>query len=214
MSKAKLTFHKALDLLRRNGARMIQTNINGDRAEYWMYPSGIRVEPSLAAKLKLHPQVKPGSDGIWPGHDQTWRIVGEREQRRTDQRLYLEQCRQREEQWNFEYRQQQMARREAAERERLAVAQQERHRERLAQQQRTKEEIRDRELRDLRLKVTKQDWWQQSVELAARNAEAQQRLAARLALIDDWAPPRLPEPVVVVVDPEPEEEDRRWFRHR
>jgi len=88
------------------------------------------------------------------------------------------------------------------------------NRERLAQQQRTKEEIRDREIRDLRLKATKTEWWQQQVELAARNAEAQQRLAARLALIDDWAPPRLPEPVVVVVEPEPEEEDRRWFRHR
>ena len=69
-----LTFHKALDLLRRPGARMVLTNINGNRSEYWISPSCVRVDPKLAEQIKAHPQIIGSKDGIWPGHDQTWRI--------------------------------------------------------------------------------------------------------------------------------------------
>jgi hypothetical protein len=81
MTKPKLTLHKALDLLRRPDARMIMTNGNGDernrRSEYWITPACICVPPSLAHQIKDHPQVTGGKDGMWPDHDQTWRIGGE-----------------------------------------------------------------------------------------------------------------------------------------
>ena len=81
MSQRKLTLNKALDLLRQPGARMVMTNGDGDernRSEYWITPACIRVPPAIAHKIKNHPQVIAGKDGIWPDHDQTWRIGGER----------------------------------------------------------------------------------------------------------------------------------------
>ena len=77
MTKPKLTFHKALDLLRRPDARMVQTNIDGDRCEYWIVPGGHRIEPKLAAQLKVHPQVSGGKDCLFPNLDQTYRVGGE-----------------------------------------------------------------------------------------------------------------------------------------
>jgi hypothetical protein len=80
MTKPKLTLHKALDLLRQPGSRMVRTNGNGDdlkRSEHWITPACVRVDPKLAERIKLHPQVIAGKDGIWPGHDQTWRIGDE-----------------------------------------------------------------------------------------------------------------------------------------
>jgi hypothetical protein len=55
---------------------MIQTNIK-DRCEYWIVPGGVRIEPKLAAQIKVHPQVKAGKYGMFPGLDQTWRCGGE-----------------------------------------------------------------------------------------------------------------------------------------
>jgi hypothetical protein len=78
MTKPKLKLHQALDLLRRKDARMVQTNgQNGNRTEYWMWPACVRIEPKLAEAIKLHPQVIGSKDGMWPGHDQTWRMRGE-----------------------------------------------------------------------------------------------------------------------------------------
>jgi hypothetical protein len=74
---AKVTLHGALNFLRRLDARMIQTNINGERCEYWIVPGGVRIEPKVAAQIKVHPQVRSGKDGMFPGLDQTWRIGGE-----------------------------------------------------------------------------------------------------------------------------------------
>lgn len=58
---------KALDRLRAGGV-MIR-----EGGEYYLIPGG-RLDPNLAAKLKSHPQVSGGRDGMWPGHEQTWRI--------------------------------------------------------------------------------------------------------------------------------------------
>jgi hypothetical protein len=75
MTTAQLKFHQALDLMRRRDARLIQTNIK-DRCEYWIVPGG-RIEPKVAEKIRTHPQVRAGKDGMFPGLDQTWRIGGE-----------------------------------------------------------------------------------------------------------------------------------------
>ena len=82
MTAPKLTLYGALDLLGRPDARMVMTNVsskdgNAMRSEYWISPSGVRVEPKIAEQIKAHPQVIGSKDGIWPGHDQTWRIGGE-----------------------------------------------------------------------------------------------------------------------------------------
>jgi hypothetical protein len=74
---AKVTLHGGLNFLRRPDACMIQTNINGDRSEHWITPPGVRIEPKVAAQIKLHPQVKAGKDALFPGLDQTWRIGGD-----------------------------------------------------------------------------------------------------------------------------------------
>ena len=72
MTKDKITFHRALDLLRIQEARMIQTNIRG-RSEFWIVPGG-KIEPEMAARLMTHPQVIGGKDALFPGHHQTWRM--------------------------------------------------------------------------------------------------------------------------------------------
>jgi hypothetical protein len=63
----------AMDAMRRPGSRMIQTNYQG-RPDFWVTPSGGRVEPDLAKKIIAHPQVIGGRDALFPGHHQTWRM--------------------------------------------------------------------------------------------------------------------------------------------
>jgi hypothetical protein len=101
----------------------------------------------------------------------------ERHQRQIDQQIYLEQCRQRDEQWSLEYRQQQAAKLEAFQRQ-AAIAAQHAQRERRVQQDRdARERQRESEIANLRSQVKRHDWWQQEVERAATNAAAvQQRL--------------------------------------
>jgi len=81
-------------------------------------------------------------------------------------------------------------------------------------------QTREAELRNLQLKVQQQSWWQQSVENAARKAEAQQRLQARLAFIDSWSEklPAESEPTTVVYNESEEDTGKltyptlnRWF---
>lgn len=66
-------FDRAMDAMRRPDARMIQTNYHG-RPDYWIAPSGHRVEPDVAQKIIDHPQVVGGKDALFPGHHQTWRM--------------------------------------------------------------------------------------------------------------------------------------------
>ena len=134
------------------------------------------------------------------------------DQERAERELWREQLRNWEEQSRSEAERKRAVAQSIAERERR-TAQVEANRkarlERAAEIERRKREV---ELRNLQIKVQQQSWWQQSVENAARVHEAQQRLAARLALIDDWAPKPPPEPTVVVVEPEDDIPDKRWFQ--
>jgi hypothetical protein len=81
MSRRRLTLNSAMDLMRRPDERMVQTNTRA-QAEHWIVPSGVYVDPVLAAAIKAHPQVRAGKDGMWPGHDQTWRVMAPKELRR------------------------------------------------------------------------------------------------------------------------------------
>jgi hypothetical protein len=63
----------AMDAMRRPGSRMIQTNYQG-RPDFWITPSGGRVEQKIAEQIIAHPQVVGGKDALFPGHHQTWRM--------------------------------------------------------------------------------------------------------------------------------------------
>jgi hypothetical protein len=62
-----------MDLLRRHGARMVQTNTR-NRAEYWITPACVYVDPALADQIKAHPQIRASADSLFPGMSQTWRV--------------------------------------------------------------------------------------------------------------------------------------------
>jgi hypothetical protein len=79
---------------------------------------------------------------------------------------------------------------------------QERSKARQARQAQIERETRQRELRDLHLKVTQQDWWQRHVDTAARNALAQRQRQALVADLERMISPPAPapEPTVVYVE--------------
>jgi hypothetical protein len=63
----------AMNAMRRPGSRMIQTNYQG-RPDFWITPSGGRVDPDIAKKIIAHPRVIGGRDALFPGHHQTWQM--------------------------------------------------------------------------------------------------------------------------------------------
>lgn len=67
-----ISFTRAMDMLRRRGTCMIMQHHHGEPRHY-IVPGGY-VEQEIADKIKAHPQVSAGRDGIWNGMDQTWRI--------------------------------------------------------------------------------------------------------------------------------------------
>jgi hypothetical protein len=68
-----LKFNQAIDLLRRPETRMIKQNHNG-RTQHFIVPPGGAVNEETAQRIKEHPLVRGGRDGLFPGHEQTWRI--------------------------------------------------------------------------------------------------------------------------------------------
>jgi hypothetical protein len=51
---------------------MIKQNWSG-RTQYFIVPGG-PVDDQTAQKIKDHPQIRAGKDGLFPGMEQTWRI--------------------------------------------------------------------------------------------------------------------------------------------
>lgn len=66
---------KALELMRQPGTRLVRmyTDKAPDGFAHYLVPGGY-VEPSTAEKIKDHPLVCASEDGLFPGHDQTWRL--------------------------------------------------------------------------------------------------------------------------------------------
>lgn len=69
---------KAMDLMHRTGTRLVKMRSDGAPGgfSYYLVPGGY-VEPSTAEKIKGHPYVQAMEDGLFPGHDQTWRLLTE-----------------------------------------------------------------------------------------------------------------------------------------
>jgi hypothetical protein len=66
--------NKAMDLMRRAEARLIQTFSFYGKPDYSIAPGGGRVEQKIAEQIIAHPQVIGGKDALFPGHHQTWRM--------------------------------------------------------------------------------------------------------------------------------------------
>jgi|GEM_PF-4697839 len=68
-------FKKAIDRMRMPGPRLIRMRAEGAKEGFAHYvvPGGY-VEADVAQKIKDHPQVRASHDGLFPGHDQTWRL--------------------------------------------------------------------------------------------------------------------------------------------
>jgi hypothetical protein len=72
MIRKRLSYHRAVDLMRVGSILIKQHNADGSTGHY-LAPGGY-VEPTVAGKLKGHPLVLAGRDGMWPKHDQTWKL--------------------------------------------------------------------------------------------------------------------------------------------
>jgi hypothetical protein len=68
-----MTYFKALTLMRK-GSLLVREH-SECTGEWYLHPGG-KLERRVAEKLLENPQVCGNRDGIWPGHDQTWRIDG------------------------------------------------------------------------------------------------------------------------------------------
>jgi hypothetical protein len=70
-----LSFNRALDLMRFDGARLLKmhTNASPEGVAHYVVPGGY-VTPETAEKIKKHPLVASSHDGLWPGLEQTWRL--------------------------------------------------------------------------------------------------------------------------------------------
>jgi hypothetical protein len=68
-------YKKAIDLMHKHGTRLVRmtSDASPEGFVHYVVPGG-HVSPDVADKIKKHPAVSAGSDGLFPGHDQTWRI--------------------------------------------------------------------------------------------------------------------------------------------
>jgi hypothetical protein len=57
----------------RAGARL--TRMHGEPGHCWFIVPGGAVTDAVASKIRDHPAVVAGSDGLFPHHDQTWRML-------------------------------------------------------------------------------------------------------------------------------------------
>jgi hypothetical protein len=68
-------FKRAMEAMRKHGTRLVRmhSNASPDGFAHYVIPGGY-VEPDVAEKIKRHPSVTAGEDGLFPGCDQTWRM--------------------------------------------------------------------------------------------------------------------------------------------
>jgi len=73
--KKPLSMKKALEFMRRGSCLLrMNSNSNGpDGANFYVVPGGL-IEPHTAKSLMRRSDVRGGKDGLWPDHDQTWRL--------------------------------------------------------------------------------------------------------------------------------------------
>jgi hypothetical protein len=72
-------FRRAMDIMRRSEVRLVQ--MHGPLgALHYLVPGG-HIAPDIAEKIKQHPLVRSGADGLFPQHAQTWRLMRQPEQK-------------------------------------------------------------------------------------------------------------------------------------
>lgn len=79
MKSKTLDYARAIEAMRRPETRLVRMN-NGSAGggfAFYVIPGG-RVEDSVADKIVAHPLVRSGHDGLFPGHDQTWKMIADR----------------------------------------------------------------------------------------------------------------------------------------
>lgn len=66
---------KAMNPMQRTDTRLVRmhTGSSPDGYAHYLIPGGY-VEPDVAEKIKKHNGVIAGNDGLFPSHDQTWRM--------------------------------------------------------------------------------------------------------------------------------------------
>jgi hypothetical protein len=69
-----LGYDEAIEAMRKPEARLVR--MNSRPAGYFVVPGG-PVERTAADKVMNHPLVRAGHDGLFPGHDQTWRMIND-----------------------------------------------------------------------------------------------------------------------------------------
>jgi hypothetical protein len=75
MSKSSPTLKLEHALQRmRSGARLVHMHGPASSANWFIVPGG-PVTDIVADKVREHPAVVAGADGLFPGLDQTWRMV-------------------------------------------------------------------------------------------------------------------------------------------
>jgi hypothetical protein len=62
----------ALELMRDHERRLVQMNTR-DGPRWYVVPGG-QVSEETARKIRAHPRVGAGRDGLFPGLDQTWKF--------------------------------------------------------------------------------------------------------------------------------------------
>jgi hypothetical protein len=70
-----IRYEKAIELMRRPDARLLRMHNGSNGVAYYVVPGGFPVEPATAVKIVDHPNVRGGADGLFPGHEQTWRMI-------------------------------------------------------------------------------------------------------------------------------------------
>src|SRR5262249_26910730 len=122
----------------------------------------------------------------------------EKERRRIEHEIYRWQCQQRDEEQAFERERREAEKAEAASAELAAEIAERNRKQRLERTAEIEPQTREIELRDLRMRVTQQSAWQQSVDRAAANALAYRQRAMLLNELDAMINP--PQPVETDVD--------------
>ena len=63
---------KSFDLMHRKGTRLIKQVAHGE-THWYVVPGGLVTEET-AERIREHPLVYSGKDGLWPGMEQIWRM--------------------------------------------------------------------------------------------------------------------------------------------
>ena len=71
---AKLSLEKALNVLRKPGARLVRLHSNNGGAGFYLWPRGGRVSDEVAQLLLGRNDIQPFGNSLFPGHPQSWRL--------------------------------------------------------------------------------------------------------------------------------------------